>query len=37
MKGKRGGEDYTVKLEESEVEKDLGVFVDNNLTFKEHK
>jgi hypothetical protein len=36
MKGKRGGEDYTVKLEESEVEKDLGVFVDNKLTFKEH-
>jgi hypothetical protein len=36
MKGKRGGEDYTVQLEESEVEKDLGVFVDNNLTFKEH-
>jgi hypothetical protein len=36
MKGRRDGEEYTVKLQESSVEKDLGVFVDNGLSFKEH-
>jgi hypothetical protein len=36
MKGKKNGEAYQVQLQESEVEKDLGVFVDNGLNFKEH-
>jgi predicted RNA-binding protein (virulence factor B family) len=36
MKGRRDGEEYTVKLQESSVEKNLGVFVDNGLSFKEH-
>ncbi|XP_076443974.1 uncharacterized protein LOC143282259 [Babylonia areolata] len=36
MRGTRNGEDCIIKLEEHEVEKDLGVFVDSKLTFKEH-
>ncbi|XP_070173493.1 uncharacterized protein [Littorina saxatilis] len=36
MKGKRGGVDVNIELQESEVEKDLGVHVDNRLSFKEH-
>ena len=36
MRGNRDGEDYDITLEEHEVEKDLGVYVDNSLNFKEH-
>lgn len=36
MEGKKNGEACNIELEEHEVEKDLGVFVDNKLTFKEH-
>jgi hypothetical protein len=36
MNGKKDGQDTVIELEESEVEKDLGVFIDNNLSFKEH-
>jgi hypothetical protein len=36
MRGKKNGEDCTITLEEHEVEKDLGVFVDNQLAFREH-
>ena len=35
MRGTRDGEDYNVMLQESEVERDLGVFIDNNLSFKQ--
>ena len=33
---RKKGQDCNIELEEHEVEKDLGVFVDNQLTFKEH-
>ena len=36
MRSKRNGEDYILELAEHDVEKDLGIFIDNRLTFKEH-
>jgi hypothetical protein len=36
MSGEKDGKAYTVQLQESEVERDLGVFVDNSLNFREH-
>ena len=36
MKEKGNGEEHEIVLEEHVVEKDLGVYVDNALSFKEH-
>ncbi|KAA0202871.1 hypothetical protein HAZT_HAZT008581 [Hyalella azteca] len=36
MKGTKDGKSYTVQLQESEVERDLGVFVGSSLNFGEH-
>ena len=36
MRGKKNGKEYSIELEEHATEKDLGVFIDNQLSFKEH-
>ncbi|RUS87865.1 hypothetical protein EGW08_004398 [Elysia chlorotica] len=36
MKKKGNGENHEIVLGEHDVEKDLGVYVDNDLSFKEH-
>ena len=36
MKETRNGENHNITLQESEVERDLGIYIDNSLNFKRH-